>query len=295
MAIPEQQLETWSHPGAQVNSTKTYTSIRAALESVQWPDGKNAEIYLQGSYKNDTNIYGESDVDVVVCVQNYFISDVSDLTEAEKEAQKATVIPAPNAWENCRTSAMQALEAYYKKQQVNPGRIAIKVDTPFLTGDVVVAIEHRKYTKFISLHDQHFYPGGVTFKTTTDHRWIVNYPKAHFANGQAKNGATKQWYKPVVRVFKNAYSSMVDKGIVPADVAFSYAIECMVYSAPVGNFGTSYVDTFVNVYNWVNNGNLSLIRRVSEAGPLIGTDPEQWKLEDAQQFVDGLYTLWTQW
>ena len=67
MAIPEAELDTWSHQGSITQSASTYASIKRALEA---PDsryaGKHYEVFLQGSYGNDTNIYAESDVDVVI-------------------------------------------------------------------------------------------------------------------------------------------------------------------------------------------------------------------------------------
>ena len=67
MPIAESQLETWSHPGAGPGSRDTYDSVRTALESPKavYKD-KDYEVFLQGSYGNDTNIYGESDVDTVI-------------------------------------------------------------------------------------------------------------------------------------------------------------------------------------------------------------------------------------
>jgi tRNA nucleotidyltransferase (CCA-adding enzyme) len=71
MPIPESQLEIWSHQGAVTASKTTHESIRIALSANTSPIRQRVaaggvEIYLQGSYKNDTNIRGDSDVDVVV-------------------------------------------------------------------------------------------------------------------------------------------------------------------------------------------------------------------------------------
>lgn len=56
MGIPESQLETWSHQGAVTTARATHESVRNALESYEsWPRDVEYEVYLQGSYKNDTN------------------------------------------------------------------------------------------------------------------------------------------------------------------------------------------------------------------------------------------------
>ena len=58
MGIPEAQLETWSHQGAIATSRDTYIAIANALrDSSAGYANKDFDIYLQGSYGNDTNIY----------------------------------------------------------------------------------------------------------------------------------------------------------------------------------------------------------------------------------------------
>ena len=66
MPIPESQLSTWSHHGAQDSSKRTHEAIRSVLNAHAWPHGMTYNFYLQGSYRNDTNIRGDSDVDVVL-------------------------------------------------------------------------------------------------------------------------------------------------------------------------------------------------------------------------------------
>ena len=73
MAISEQQLQTWSHQGSVRGSSETYQVIKAALEDRSAPyAGHGFEVFLQGSYGNDTNIYAESDVDIVICLTEVF-------------------------------------------------------------------------------------------------------------------------------------------------------------------------------------------------------------------------------
>src|SRR3546814_15981931 len=90
MPIPEAQLETWSHQGAIKGSSSTYQSIKAKLESKDAAyAGKNVEVFLQGSYGNDTNIYSESDVDIVIVLKDCFQSDRKSLSEVEQAAWRS--------------------------------------------------------------------------------------------------------------------------------------------------------------------------------------------------------------
>lgn len=86
MAIPESQLETWSHQGSIKQSSSTYNTLKNVLESKGTPfEDKNFSVFLQGSYGNNTNIYAESDVDIVIKLNDCFRSDLSSLSEEEKE------------------------------------------------------------------------------------------------------------------------------------------------------------------------------------------------------------------
>ena len=66
MPIPESTLSKWSHHQANTAPKQAHVSIRDALDAYNWPSEVRYEVFLQGSYKNDTNLGGDSDVDVVV-------------------------------------------------------------------------------------------------------------------------------------------------------------------------------------------------------------------------------------
>src|SRR5208283_4293518 len=87
MAIPESQLETWSHQGSVTQSADTYATIKRALESAsaKYCDRK-FEFFLQGSYGNDSNIFAESDVDVVIRYDGAFYHDLSSLPPDQHSA-----------------------------------------------------------------------------------------------------------------------------------------------------------------------------------------------------------------
>ena len=61
MAIPEAQLTTWAQIGAQATSKETYATVKLSLDGEDAAyHSKNYNVFLQGSYGNDTNIYRES-------------------------------------------------------------------------------------------------------------------------------------------------------------------------------------------------------------------------------------------
>ena len=80
MPIPESQLETWSHQGSITQSSSTYNTIKSVLEGSTTPyAGRNFKVFLQGSYGNDTNIYAESDVDIVIRLDDANLLPANDV------------------------------------------------------------------------------------------------------------------------------------------------------------------------------------------------------------------------
>ena len=107
MTIPEFQLESWSHQGAVDSSSLTYRPIQTALAAESSPiRDRNYDIYLQGSYKNDTNIRGDSDVDVVVQLNETFYRDLSALPEVQRRSYDMVHQGATYQWIDFRTDVL---------------------------------------------------------------------------------------------------------------------------------------------------------------------------------------------
>jgi tRNA nucleotidyltransferase (CCA-adding enzyme) len=137
MPIPESQLETWSRRGAVTTAQQTHESVRNALKDYDWPSDVQYEVYLQGSYKNGTNIRGDSDVDIVVQLNSLFRCN-----RLEDREINSKLIEVSNAW---RGAVLKVLQKRYGESEVSEGKKALKVKTPYLPADVVVCLQYRKY------------------------------------------------------------------------------------------------------------------------------------------------------
>jgi len=292
MSIPETQLETWSNQGAMTTATQTYNSIRNALADGLWPTANTPDIYLQGSYRNSTNIYAESDVDVIVEIQGVAHWDTSELAPLQALQVNATFRKAPYLWEDGYRDTLATLRDYYGYADVRPGKKAIQVRTPYRTADVVVAVEFQKYQSLLTAV---FHVSGIAVWVEADCAWLTNFPRQHYDNGVQKNARTGGLFKPTVRLFKNANRYMVEqRKLLAAGTAPSYAIECLVYSAPNECFNTDYGETFCKIVNWADQ-NLTAIRRVSERGSIVGSGRGLWNLTAGRSYVDALAKLWNGW
>ena len=87
--IAESQLDTWAALGPTTQFTDTYNRIRDNLldKGAPYPLA-DTEVFLQGSYKNTTNVYGDSDVDIVLCHNGAFYKDLSRLSAADRRLQR---------------------------------------------------------------------------------------------------------------------------------------------------------------------------------------------------------------
>jgi hypothetical protein len=283
MAIPESQLETWRHQGAVTTAKATGDSIRNALNTYRdWPEGIDFEVYLQGSYKNNTNIRGDSDVDVVAQLNSTFYSNLS-----ENQKRSLGITPASYGWSNFRTNVLKALKNYYGQSQITEGNKSIKIraNSGRLPADVIVCCQYRNY-KTVNSYD---YVEGMCFWTKNEDRQVINYPKVHYDNGVSKHQSSSQWYKPVVRLFKNS------RGSISGDATPSYFLECMLYNVPNSKFGTSYQDTFYSIINWLNEIDISNFSCQNGQLELFGARPEQWNTGQAKQFISNLISLWNNW
>jgi hypothetical protein len=206
MPISESQLNTWAHQGAVTTSSAAYASIRHALLKSDSPlVNRGIDIFLQGSYANSTNIYADSDVDVVVLYPNTFLKDMSALTAAQQQLHEASFPPASYTWSQLRDDVLGALRSHYGSKAVRPGRKAIEVDTGSgrKASDVIPAVQFRRYATFVDQNNLSAH-WGIQFFDWAGNA-IENYPKYHIDRGENKNQAerTRGQYKKTVRLFKN--------------------------------------------------------------------------------------------
>ena len=290
MVIPEPDLNRWSNHGPQASSIQTHEAIRAALESYSWPEHVTYDFFLQGSYSNDTNIRGDSDVDVILKFNHCFHYDWSRLDSCDQAELEKTFQPATYLWDDFRRDAFAALDNKFHAfiEQDNKS-IKLKAALPRLAADVVVCLEYRKYTSLNSFVE------GITFYALQDKRWIINYPQEHRKNGAAKNSRTLDRYKPAVRMLKNARNHLVDNKVIRRSLAPSYFMECLIYNAPDNVFKKDLQETYRCIVDWMVHSDISKAVCPNKQQYLFGTSPVQWSLEDAKALSNRLAMLWNNW
>jgi hypothetical protein len=297
MPIPETQLETWSHQGSITQSSNTYNSIRNVLLAKGTPYvSKNVECFLQGSYGNDTNIWAESDVDVVIELQDCFNSDLDALNSDAKTAYDKHYPNATYTHVEFKRDVLKVLSDQYGSE-VKVGKKAVQIapNGSRRKADVIVATAFRRYHTYVSAASQR-YTEGISFYTSGNIR-IDNYPKQHRENLVAKHKSTNSWFKPMVRVLKNMRSKLVADGMLTSGTAPSYYIEGLLYNVPDEKFGKSYGDTFVNSFNWIRNeADKTDFECANKMYFLLRDNTNTcWPKADGDKFISEVISLWNNW
>lgn len=296
MAIPEHQLETWSRQGSQAQSASTYQTIRSVLDDPNSPYYRwTYRIFLQGSYGNHTNIYADSDVDVVICLASVYYSDLSYLSEEEKEHYNANRSAGEIDFDQFKAQVLAWLEKEFGAG-VKAGKKAI-----FIPGngnrrdaDVLVCVRNKVFTSYPATGEPTFHEG-VCF-WTTDGEKIVNYPRHHIDNCTAKNAATSSRFKPSIRVLKNMRNAMREHGYIKDGRAPSYFLEGMLYNVPEQYFVESCQETFENYMHWLQTCQTGDLTCANGIHPLLREGRSIcWNVADFNAFRASAMRFYNRW
>jgi hypothetical protein len=210
--------------------------VHDAIAKSKALQGHDIRVFAQGSYRNNTNVPEESDVDICVCCSDTIHVDthyVPGFTDAG-----AGLIPGTYRYADFKNDVGSALVAKFGAGGVKRGNKAFDIrDTSYrVEADVVAAFEHRRYrsqTTYVQPVGIHFY--------ADDGAGVTNWPEQHYSNGVAKNQNTKMRFKGVTRILKELKFSMIDAEIAAARPIPSYLVECLVFNAPNSDFGHTFV------------------------------------------------------
>ncbi|MCL4690095.1 MAG: nucleotidyltransferase [Burkholderiales bacterium] len=296
MAIPEEQLKTWSKQGSVPQSAATYQAIKAVLEDKNAPyHAKRFEPFLQGSYGNDTNVWKDSDVDIVMRLDSVYYSDLDFLTpEANANFEKARD-PAQYSFDQWKADVLAWLQKKYPGA-VTPGNkaIFIKGNGNRRDADVVVCCQLRRWWESSNGVDDKFTEGICFF--LPDGTRIENFPERHMANCTQKHQDTDEWFKKVVRVYKNMRNRMIEDGVLAEGIAPSYYLEGMLWNVPDDKFGTSFDASFVNTYNWVIQAERDKLVTASGMHWLVRNGQHtSWPVANFDVYLAAAGKFWTEW
>lgn len=274
MPISESVLSQWGHHHAATASVQAHTAIRDALAHRDLPVH---DIFLQGSYKNDTNLRRNSDVDLVVQLDVRLRARVAALNGAQLRSSGSHVA-AYEKWQSFRRLVLAALRANFG-DVVSTGRKSLKVAQGPIpaAADVVVTLKCGN---------------GTALYVPDEHRWAVSFPHQHHSKGASKERGSSGRYKRATRMFKAARNHLLESNALAEDTAPSYFIECLMYNVPNAQFKNSLAQTYVEAINWLSAATILDFTCQNQLVDLFGNSRDQWSVDKAQAFIRALKDLW---
>lgn len=239
------------------------------------------QIFIQGSYANNTCVKGESDVDIAVIRKDKYETAFGEeftpytfLFEGKSEAKlfKDDVE---------RALRSKFLYSVWRKNK------SIKVDgnTYRKQADTVPCFGMKYYNKQGNYFD---YIEGVTIYADNG-EIINNFPKQHIANGKAKNVRTNRYYKKMVRIMKKMRYLMEENNIASASQVSSFGLESLLWNLP-DNLFTSYINyrfVFEEIVKYLKV-NKNALPEYKEANGIKKLCPDLQSLLSYRKFIDDL-------
>lgn len=228
----EDTLASWARPPSETEQTKADNAERAIRDAVAADptlSKYSVRVFAQGSYRANTNVRLNSDVDICVLCDTTFYYDLvfSDMTDAMVPGG-----PASLTYPDFRNMVEAALVRRFGRSSVTRGNKAFDVhaNTYRLDADVVAAFELKRFNK-IGPRGEITWEPGIVFFSDSGQR-IENWPEQTHTNGVWKNNETSRRYKRAIRILKRLRDRMQEQGVAAANDIGSFLIESLVWNVP---------------------------------------------------------------
>lgn len=288
MATWEDIFRGWASPPGKTEEDRCQNAeraIRNAIAKSPRLNSRDIRVFTQGSYRNNTNVRQDSDVDVGVACYDIFFPDYPKGTTRETFGHS----DGSYHYSTFKNELGQALVDYFGASAVRRGNKAfdIKENSYHVDADVAPFFEHRRFDTSGDFNS------GVEL-LADDGKVIINWPEQHCNNGVRKNNDTGRRYKAMVRILKKLCNAMNDNGIGAAQSIPGFLNECLVWNVPDGNFGNnSYVNDVRSCLAHLFNNTMSYDKcsewgEVSELKYLF-RGPQKWTWQQAHSFLSAAW------
>ena len=286
----ESTLRSWASPPAKTEQERCENverAIKNAIAKSPQFNTRNIKVFTQGSYRNNTNVRQDSDVDIgILCYDTFFMQLPKGYTR-----ENFGITPATYNYAQFKNEVGQALVDYFGASAVSRGNKAfdIRENSYHVDADVAPFFEHRRY----STNRTHL--SGVELRPDNGNPFkVINWPEQHYANGVSKNNTTGRRYKAMVRILKKLCNEMTDNGIDAARPIPGFLNECLVWNVPYSNFGNnSYVNDVRNCFAHLFNNTRSY-EKCSEWGEVselkyLFRGTQKWTWQQAHSFISAAW------
>lgn len=233
--ISEDRLASWASPPSQTEQEKcdnAVAQIKRAIDQSRALAQHRIKVFAQGSYRNNTNVRQDSDVDVCVLCYDVWFYDFHFAEGLTKE--DVGLVDSPYSYRQFKNDVHAALNEYFGSRYVTRGNKAFDIHetSTRVDADVVACLEHRRYMR--DPIRKHRYIAGTELHPDNGGT-ILNWPDQNYENGVQKNSNTRKRFKSSVRILKNLRNEMLEKAKTSID-APSYLLECLAWNVPNDGF-----------------------------------------------------------
>ncbi|HER24279.1 MAG TPA: nucleotidyltransferase [Candidatus Atribacteria bacterium] len=225
----EDTFTSWAKPpgkSEQERCENVEKEIKNAIKANDKLREKRILVFIQGSYRNNTNVRKDSDIDIgILCYDSFFY----DLPEGYT-SEHFNIIDASYHYTQFKNEVYEALISYFGRNSVKRGNkvFDIKENSYHVDADVAPFFEHRRYQQ------NGKYLSGVELYSDNGER-VINWPEQHYSNGLNKNNDTNHRFKYTVRILKTLCNKMSENEVSQAKVIPGFLIECLVWNVPNNN------------------------------------------------------------
>ncbi|MGB7582890.1 MAG: nucleotidyltransferase [Sedimentisphaerales bacterium] len=285
----EDKFRDWAKPPGRTEQDRcdnAASAIRNAIKASDKLRERNITIFAQGSYRNNTNVRKNSDVDIgILCTDTFFCNPLPE----GRTRENLKIYDATYQYEQYKNEVEEALVNYFGRYVVKRGNKAFDIhETSYhVEADVAAFFEHRRYFA------DGTYLKGVELRTDKEDRRVINWPEQHYNNGTKKNADTGTRFKSIVRVLKSLSGEMTGAGIPAGDIP-GYLIECLVWNVPNNQFQHSTYTADVRsvlAFLFNNTMNQEACKEWGEVSDLLYLfhPGQKWTWQQAHGFTD---TAW---
>ncbi|MGP5061462.1 nucleotidyltransferase domain-containing protein [Psychrobacter celer] len=226
-----QTLRSWERPASESEEQRISNAIRMIKEAINSSEvlktrRNNIEVFIQGSYENNTNVRANSDIDVCVMLKHPFFA----LYPIGYDRGDYGFTSGNYSFNQFKRDLFEALESKFPEVKAGNKSLKITSSSHRVEADAVPTFQYRNYRQNESCHPDIFVEG-IKFYSANNIE-VVNYPKQHIENGKEKNRATQRRYKRLVRVVKRIRHQMIKEGKPVDNAISSFLIECLIWNLP---------------------------------------------------------------
>ncbi|MBQ2831381.1 nucleotidyltransferase [Methanobrevibacter sp.] len=279
------KLEEYSKQGDKTKFTETFNELKEFFTQKINSEKYKFNIYLQGSYGNDTNIQEDSDVDIVIELTNVFYSNKNSLTPEQRQDFDSKYSESNISVHDFKSHILNILKNT-KKYSYSEKNKCIKIisGTP-LNADIIVCASYRHFYRYPKYYE------GITFFDKNG-KQIISYPKLHKNNMTEKNKRVAN-FKATVRIFKNIKIELINDSYIDEENISSYFVESLIYNIDekyfiISNLKDRVLEIISFALNFIETNEMIT---PCERYYLFGNYDNQWTKEDAIEYLKNAYIL----